>query len=240
VKNNPLKYTDPNGHLALLVTAAIGAGIGAVVNTGSQVFNVMNSSPEVSFGEALQQVEVGEVLGAATAGGVMGLTLGAGSAVLGTGFAATTYLGALGGGLGGQASALTQSVWDERSELMNGEGFEVERVFESAKEYGFLDSYKWGLDCTVGAVSAGAGYQLTQFLGKWLNIPTSSDPDIMKEIVGIRYIKSTDFSKFLGMPISKGEQWVHYLIEGGYELSEGFLEELSQIGVAEWVENQTN
>ena len=247
VLNNPHRYVDPDGRTPLLVTAAIGAGVGALVNTGFQIRETMYSNPgQVSFGEAFQQIDVGEVLGAAAAGGVMGLTLGAGSAILGTGFVATTYLGALGGGLGGQVGALTQATWDESVNLMNGAGFDGERFFNSAQEYRFLDLDKWGMDCTAGAISAGAGYKLTQFLGKWLNIPTGGNPDTMKKIVGIypqkglMVVQITDFSRSLMMPISKGEQLMQYLINGGYEVSEGFLEELLQTGVAEWVENQTS
>jgi RHS repeat-associated protein len=245
VYNNPYRYVDRDGHTPLLVTALVGAGIGALVNTGHQVLTTMRANPgQVSFGDALRQVDLGKVVGAAAAGGVMGLTLGVGSAVLGTGFWATTYLGALGGGLGGQVGALTEASWDEGIRMMDGAGFNGERFLSSALNNGFMDPTRFGLDCVTGAISAGAGYQVTKFLSRWLNIPTTSDPKLMKEIVWVDLnkkmvgIRITDFGKTLRMPIGSFEQWMQYLTELGYEVSQGFLEELLQTGAAEWLENQ--
>ncbi len=166
--------------------------------------------------------------------------------MLGTRFWATTYLGMVGGGLGGQAGALTEASWNAGVRLLNGAGFDGTRFLNEAQEYGFLNLTKWGLDCTAGAISAGAGHQLTQFLGNYLNIPMDSEPDIMKTIVrldlqkGEMFIQVTDFGKTLRLPLSQSEQLMQYLTNVGYEVSEGFLEELLQTGVAEWIENQIN
>jgi hypothetical protein len=206
----------------------------------------MRANPgQVSFSDALQKVDVGKVLEAAAAGGVMGLTLGVGSAVLGTGFWATTYLGALGGGLGGQAGTLTRAAWDESVQMMNGAGFNGERFLNTALDYGFLDSLKWGTDCVAGGFAAGVGHSLSHFLGKWMNIPTSNDPNLMKEIVWVDLknktigIHITDLNKVLKMPMSKFDAFMQLLIERGYDVSRGFLEELLQSGGAEWLEDQT-
>ena len=85
--NNPLKFVDPNGESPTLVTAAIGAGIGAVGGAG---FNLV--SQLISSGGDFNQVDYRQVgssaLGGAVSGGLAGLTLGVGTAFVGIGEAA--------------------------------------------------------------------------------------------------------------------------------------------------------
>lgn len=85
--NNPLKYVDPDGEVPLLVTGAIGAGIGAVGGAG---FNFV--SQWISAGGDLSRISGKQVfsaaLGGAVQGGLAGLTLGVGTAAVGIGEAA--------------------------------------------------------------------------------------------------------------------------------------------------------
>jgi RHS repeat-associated protein len=85
--NNPYKYVDPDGEVPLLVTGAIGAGIGAAGGAG---FNLV--SQLISNGGDFRQVDYRQVgsaaIGGAVQGGLAGLTLGVGAAAVGIGEAA--------------------------------------------------------------------------------------------------------------------------------------------------------
>ncbi|MCW5982215.1 MAG: hypothetical protein KIT09_29275 [Bryobacteraceae bacterium] len=63
--NNPLKYVDPDGEAPLLVTGAIGAGIGAVGGAG---FNLV--SQWISVGGDPGQISGKQVFSAALGGAV--------------------------------------------------------------------------------------------------------------------------------------------------------------------------
>jgi Domain of unknown function (DUF6443) len=100
MNNNPLKYTDRDGKDPILIAIAIGAAIGALTNTVSQViqnqgFNNWNwGSFAISTGIGAVTGAVGYGLGSVTAGwGSVGSGLATGA---GTGF--------IGGGLGSLAS----------------------------------------------------------------------------------------------------------------------------------------
>jgi RHS repeat-associated protein len=240
VRNSPSNYIDPDGHVPLLVTALIGAGIGATVSTAVQVGRGMTQGQ--TFQESFNDVDWGQVAGAAVAGGVVGLTMGAGAAVLGTGFGATVFLGAAGGVLGGQAGALTEAGYDEVVHMLNSGGFDGQRYMQTAQDCGFLDGRKMAADAAAGGIAAGVGYGLNSFLGRWLNIPTnSSSSQAAKHIVwlypqkGMMGIQTVP-GKMLMMPISESEQFMMYLTEMGYEAARGYLEELIGTGVATWVE----
>jgi RHS repeat-associated protein len=96
VWNRPFSYTDPNGKNPLLVTAAIGAGVGALVGGGFELASQLGKN-----GYSLDDVKWGKVgtaaLGGGVAGGITGLTLGLGSAAgitLGTGATVAVNAGA--------------------------------------------------------------------------------------------------------------------------------------------------
>ena len=107
VTNNPYAYIDPDGKNPLLITAAIGAGAGAVIGGGISAYIQYRDTGSVNL------ADVGKVAGAgAVGGGVIGLTLGAG-ATLGISAGVT---GVVGGLAGGEATELTSS-------LLNNEGY---------------------------------------------------------------------------------------------------------------------
>ena len=108
---------------------------------------------------------------------------------------------------------------------------------------GFLNFAKIGVDGIAGGISAGAGHQLTSFLGRFLNVPSSASAGGMEEIVwilpeegliGVRGFSCT----LLTMDVSTFEQLAMLLTEMGYEAGSEFLEELLQTGAAEWMEDQ--
>jgi hypothetical protein len=62
--NNPLKYTDPSGHVGVLAGLAIAAAIGFVANTGVQVYkNISNEG--MNFTDAVMNVDIAQAGGAA-------------------------------------------------------------------------------------------------------------------------------------------------------------------------------
>ncbi len=77
--NNPLAYRDPDGRNPLLVTAAVGAGVGALVGGGFELVTQLSRN-----GGSLDDLSWSKVgtaaLGGGVAGGVAGLTLGLGTA----------------------------------------------------------------------------------------------------------------------------------------------------------------
>ena len=80
IKNNPLKFIDPDGRNPLLAAALIGAAIGAGVGAGVELFKQL-----VVEGKSLNQVDFKRVGAAAASGAifgaVVGLTGGAGLAL---------------------------------------------------------------------------------------------------------------------------------------------------------------
>jgi len=149
--NNPLKYTDPSGHIfvaALLGGALLGGIVGGLVELGTQIGSQLIQGTEVS-------VNLAEVAGAAAGGAVMGFTLGFGPASLGV----ATVLGAVGGAAGGQVGALTEAA---TSELLYEDGWNSEHVMSTARENGYGDWQKIVIDAGAGASSAAIGHGLTQ------------------------------------------------------------------------------
>ena len=109
-QSNPLKYTDPTGHLAVLATAGIGAAVGAI---GGGIIGAINAKP----GDEVSGFFKGAAVGA-VAGGLAGLTLGASLAVSAELFGAAAaaeaapvfsiVAGQVGGFTGGFGNALVQ------------------------------------------------------------------------------------------------------------------------------------
>jgi RHS repeat-associated protein len=107
--NNPLAYKDPDGRNPLLVTAAVGAGVGALVGGGFELLNQYSRN-----GGSLDDLNWSKVgtatLGGGVAGGIAGLTLGLGTAAgitLGVGETVAANAGAnvIGGEVQRQADA---------------------------------------------------------------------------------------------------------------------------------------
>ncbi|MBI4168090.1 MAG: hypothetical protein HY515_03975, partial [Candidatus Aenigmarchaeota archaeon] len=99
--NNPYKYKDDSGESPTLVLGAIGAVVGGGINLGVQLWQ--NSGD-------FSKVDYGSVAVSAGAGFIAGATLGLGTAVLGTSFAATVSSGAVAGVAGGQSEIFGENV----------------------------------------------------------------------------------------------------------------------------------
>ncbi len=154
VRNNPLVYNDPSGHLINLVAGLIGGAIGAVI--GAATVAVPQMINNIRDGEPLtaniDPVEVGKAAAVgAVAGVVGGLTFGAALAVaptvgLGTGLAAHAAAGAVSGVAAGRARRLTENALDPERGL-------------------FEDVYNPGdilADAALGAVSGSLVYGAKQ------------------------------------------------------------------------------
>ena len=113
------------------MTGLIGAAGGAVVAYGSQVVANVAASGQLTV-DAFTQVDPREIATGAIVGGVVGLTMGAGAAVLGTGWIATGYLGAAGGVMGGRAEHLVNATWAEYDRWKSGQSVEVGRLWDDA------------------------------------------------------------------------------------------------------------
>jgi hypothetical protein len=88
IRENPLKYTDPDGRILNLATAAIGAAVGAAIGAGAAALSGA-SGREIAAAAA----------GGAVGGGMAGLTMGGSLAV-----------GAAGAGLAAMAGYGTQQI----------------------------------------------------------------------------------------------------------------------------------
>jgi RHS repeat-associated protein len=109
VYNNPLRYTDPSGHVpVILVMMGIGAATGALINYGVQVAaNISQNGLQV---QAFTNVNWAAVGASAVAGAVGGATFYGASAVLGTGLWGMVGAGAFSGAVSGQAARATENV----------------------------------------------------------------------------------------------------------------------------------
>lgn len=113
--NNPLKYTDPTGHFWWI--AAAGA-VGAVIGAGSvalpqMIQNVRTHQPLTAN---ISAAAVGKAAAAGFVAGAVGAaTFGAGTAVMGGGFAATVGAGMISGVTAGQAGRAADNVVNRRA-----------------------------------------------------------------------------------------------------------------------------
>ena len=112
VRNNPYKYVDPTGESPLLVTAGIGALVGAGLGATLSAISQYRATGSISASQTLKAAGVG-----AAAGGAAGLTFGVSSLALGgtaTGVGLSTgaelSAGAVAGVAGGRTAQLTSNV----------------------------------------------------------------------------------------------------------------------------------
>ena len=97
VQNNPLRYTDPDGHCVPWCTAIAGAVIGAGIAYGAQVYNNYQSGMCLSQA-ATSNINIAAIATGAVAGAVVGGTLGVAStgAIAGYTVGSAVELGAVG------------------------------------------------------------------------------------------------------------------------------------------------
>jgi len=137
VYNNPLRYTDPSGHVpVILVMMGIGAATGALINYGVQV--AANISQNGFTVQAFMNVNGAAVGASAVAGAVGGATLYGASAVLGTGLWGMVGAGAFSGAASGQVARATENLLTGRPV---GEGLG--------------DPAELGRDALIGGLSGG-------------------------------------------------------------------------------------
>jgi RHS repeat-associated protein len=189
--NNPTRYSDPSGHCifgidtAVCIAAAISAGVGLIVDYGSQVVDNMQAG--MPFWDAVykdninwRQTAVSTVssgVGGAVAGPIAGK---AGSSLIsklmwhGLG-------GAVGGLVGGQTGALAEASWDEAANLLSGSGIDGQRFLNNAQDAGLLDGTEMAIDTTSGAVLAWAGAGFNAALSR--AVPSPWQPTVPRRTV---------------------------------------------------------
>lgn len=140
--------------------AAVGAAGGAAFAYGAQVVgNVLDNGLSV---RAFTEVDLAKIGAGAVAGMLGGLTFGAGTAVLGTGWAGFVGSGAISGALSGQVSRFADNALSDRP-LTEGLGRPQDIVADAA----------------VGAAAAGVAYGAKQLL-------TRASRDVAYRYVGPR------------------------------------------------------
>jgi RHS repeat-associated protein len=176
VRNNPLSYSDPSGHIPLLVTAAIGAALGFGANYVIQTISNIRSGMSISEAASWSNIDHQE-LGVATVGGfVGGLTMGVASMAIGavgmTSGLTTITTGVVGGAASniasGQAEALTNAAINQVRENITftvtpegqhliGLSPDYNYFMLDAQSYGFGDGGTLLYDGVSGAFVGGLG-----------------------------------------------------------------------------------
>lgn len=131
--SNPVNRTDPSGHFAPLVGAAVGAIVGFSVDI------LIQTVPQMMNGTSPLDVNINwaEAGGAAVAGLASGLTLGVAAALVpagatvGTSIATMSIAGGVGNSFGNQVGAITSGVIEH--------GFTQEGAITARDKYGFGD-----------------------------------------------------------------------------------------------------
>jgi len=153
---NPLRYTDPSGHIVVLATAALGGLIGGGVSIISQAAPVLVKGGTIQ--DAYQAVDPVKVIGATAGGAIFGLTMGFGTALLGTGLVATAVSGAAAGAIGGQASIGTEAVAQEvLQNPLNSSAWDKTRIAQTARANGWGDWRTITIDAGSGAAAGVIG-----------------------------------------------------------------------------------
>ena len=174
--NNPLRYTDPSGHIHFLATAAIGGVIGGGLSLLTQITRAQSAGSAQTFEEAWGQVDWAEVAGATVAGIVAGATMGivtpvvagtvlpslaasgaSSAAVHAAGLGISIGAGGLSNILGGRAGAVTAGVVAEGlASRENGTEWNITGAYQGACDYGFWSDIQ--TDAIVGGAGGAFGY----------------------------------------------------------------------------------
>jgi RHS repeat-associated protein len=222
--NNPLKYTDPDGHIPVpLITGGVGALVAGGGDLGKQLIVDHRNIRDVNWAET----------GGAAAGGfVAGATLGlapAGASVVGL-----TLLGGVSSGAGGQVQAVTQAGLER---LM---GRTQASVLEEGKNLGFLDPRSIVIDTGAGMVMGGAGGKFAGWLRSKLPLPESAAViQRSGELPMVRWMPQLDKpgiwtvqmeGRTISIDANVFERMVRSAAIGGYDAAEKILTEAIQQG----------
>jgi RHS repeat-associated protein len=161
---NPIRYTDPSGHCidgistvvcGMVLSAGVGAVVGAGVDIGAQIINMHPQSP----GQLFNCLNWGEVWVAAGAGAISGLagfaSFGAFTAIFGSSLIPTLGAGAVSGVIAGQYGLITQLA-------LTGQLSQARNVMFQPKDI--------LIDAIAGGTISGIGFELGK-LGRSNSIP---------------------------------------------------------------------
>ena len=153
--NNPLKYTDPDGHCPLLVTALVGALVGFSVDI------LFQAVPQYLNGTSPLELKINwaEAAGATVAGAIAGGTLGLGTLVAagaGTALEATA-IAAAAGGVGNMVG--NQIGTQVEASITTGSPIFSDATNIAAGELGWGDPSKMAFDLGAGALAGGIAEQ---------------------------------------------------------------------------------
>lgn len=234
---NPLKYTDPSGHFAiipLLIAGAAGGLVAGIIDVGKQL--IVDQTD-------IQHLNLAEVGGSVAGGFVAGATLGLAPAGAGLGMMA--FLGGGGGIVGGQVSAVTEAALEEPLG-MSRQG----NLIEEAKRLGFLDPGTVIADGVSGAVMASVGGKVAQQLRNKLKVPTSAR--VIERRAGIPKLQwtlrldqpgiftSVEDGRILRLDATVVEKILQSMAMGTYDRLSEIIQEAMQEGLAEWIESEVD
>jgi hypothetical protein len=176
VYNRPLVAIDTSGHIAFLVTAALGALAGAGVSyVGQVVGNIVQDGLTV---DAFTNVDPRAIVKGAAVGLVAGATMGVGltvfgamGAAMGSGTVVTELIvtgsaGAFSGWSAGRAEHLVNAGYAEYDRWKAGQSVEFRRVWDEAVASGLWDERDMFIDTGTGTFFAWAGMGLASALEK--------------------------------------------------------------------------
>lgn len=192
--NNPLAYKDPDGRNPLLITAAVGAGVGALIGGGFELATQLSRN-----GGSLDDVKWSKVgtaaLGGGISGGVAGLTLGLGTAAGVTlGIGETVAINAGANAIGGEATRQADAA------LGNG-----------AAPTGLDEVAAVGVDLIAGGVGGLAGGRIADEL-----YPL---PNVKKEIELLKFAnrRSTRAAQISAFKSAADQQTVRNAVTSGVQ-----------------------